>query len=81
MLKKWKIYADALFSAGLTKLIARGDCMSKWNEQAAPNNNIPPRTIKPSEVLDPLGEHGFSEELSDGGERNEFIQNQKKMQK
>ncbi|MEH7111144.1 hypothetical protein V7124_02065 [Neobacillus niacini] len=55
--------------------------MSKWNEQAAPNNNIPPRTIKPYEVLDQLGEHEFSEELSDGGERNEFIQNQKKVKK
>ncbi|MGX6441772.1 hypothetical protein ACWM35_00880 [Neobacillus sp. K501] len=48
--------------------------MGKWNEQAAPNNNLPPKTIKSSDML--LGEkaeHEFSEELSDGGERDKFI--------
>jgi hypothetical protein len=51
--------------------------MGKWNEQAAPNNNLSPNTIRSSDML--LGtraEHEFSEELSDGGERNKFINNQ-----
>lgn len=40
--------------------------MGQWNEQAAPNNNLPPKTIKSSEML--LGKkanHEFSEELSE----------------
>lgn len=51
--------------------------MGKWNEQAAANNNLSPKTIKSSEML--LGEkadHEFSEELSDGGERDKFIHSQ-----
>jgi hypothetical protein len=49
--------------------------MGKWNEQAAPNNNLPSNTIQSSELL--LGKkvaHEFSEELSDGGERDKNIQ-------
>jgi hypothetical protein len=49
--------------------------MGKWNEQAAPNNNLPAKTIRTSEIL--LGkkaDHEFSEELSDGGERDQNIQ-------
>ncbi|WP_180232908.1 hypothetical protein [Bacillus sp. AFS055030] len=49
--------------------------MSKWNEQAAANNNLPSSTIRTSEEL--LGkkrEHEFSEDLSDGGERNQMIE-------
>ena len=49
--------------------------MGKWNEQAAPNNNLSSNTIRSSELL--LGkkaEHEFSEELSDGGERDKNIQ-------
>ena len=49
--------------------------MGKWNEQAAPNNNLPPKTIEQSDML--LGkkaDHEFSEELSDGGERDQNIQ-------
>lgn len=49
--------------------------MGKWNEQAAANNNLPAKTIKSSELL--LGNqagHEFSEELSDGGERDQNIQ-------
>jgi len=49
--------------------------MGKWNEQAAPNNNLSSSTIQSSELL--LGkkaEHEFSEELSDGGERDKNIQ-------
>ncbi|WP_413300721.1 hypothetical protein AA0X95_19330 [Bacillus sp. 1P10SD] len=51
--------------------------MGKWNEQAAPNNNLPPKTIKPWELLNQETGHEFSEELSDGGERDEFIERQK----
>jgi hypothetical protein len=49
--------------------------MGKWNEQAVPNNNLSSNTIGSSEL--PLGkkaEHEFSEELSDGGERDKNIQ-------
>jgi len=55
--------------------------MSDWNEQAAPNNNIPPRIVRPFERRDQSVNHEFSEELSDGGERDEFIQKQKKIKK
>jgi len=51
--------------------------MGKWNEQAAPNNNLPPKTIKPWELLGQDTGHEFSEELSDGGERDQFIERQK----
>jgi hypothetical protein len=49
--------------------------MGKWNEQAAPNNNLPAKTIRSSDqLLGENAEHEFSEELSDGGERNKFIE-------
>lgn len=49
--------------------------MGKWNEQAAPNNNLPAKTIRSSDqLLGNKAEHEFLEELSDGGERDEFIQ-------
>jgi hypothetical protein len=59
----------------------RGDIMSDWNEQAAPNNNIPPRIVRPYERRDQSVNHEFSEELADGGERDDFIQHQKKIKK
>ncbi|MDQ0199759.1 hypothetical protein [Neobacillus ginsengisoli] len=52
--------------------------MGKWNEQAAPNNNLPSSTIRSSEML--IGKkanHEFSEELADGGERDRSIQRQR----
>ncbi|MEH7336689.1 hypothetical protein V7161_29165 [Neobacillus drentensis] len=52
--------------------------MGNWNEQAAPNNNLPPKTIRSSEMM--LGDkanHAFKEVLSDGGERDQFIKRQK----
>lgn len=63
------------------KINTRGDNMSDWNEQAAPNNNIPARIVRPFERRDQSVNHEFSEELSDGGERDEFIQKQKKIKK
>lgn len=63
------------------KIMTRGDNMSDWNEQAAPNNNIPARIVRPFERRDQSVNHEFSEELSDGGERDEFIQKQKKVRK
>lgn len=48
--------------------------MKKWNEQAAPNNNLPPMIIKSGELVGDQAEHEFSEEISDGGERNQNIQ-------
>jgi hypothetical protein len=52
--------------------------MNDWNEQAAPNNNLPPKTLKTGEFTGNVTGHEFSEELSDGGERDQFIQRQKK---
>ncbi|WP_342430757.1 hypothetical protein [Neobacillus sp. FSL H8-0543] len=53
--------------------------MGKWNEQAAPNNNLPAATIRSSDMLlDEKAVHEFAEELSDGGERDQFINQQKK---
>jgi hypothetical protein len=45
--------------------------MGKWNEQAAPNNNMPRKTIKHGELVGSEAKLEFSEELSDGGERNQ----------
>lgn len=52
--------------------------MGDWNKQAAPNNNLTSETIQNSKLVanNKAGEHPFSEELSDGGERNQFIKNQ-----
>ncbi len=49
--------------------------MVKWDEQGAPNNNLLPNTIKSSNLVGKNEEHEFSEELSDGGERNRNIRN------
>ncbi|NRD79240.1 hypothetical protein HPT25_17925 [Bacillus sp. BRMEA1] len=49
--------------------------MGKWNEQAAPNNNLPPKTIKTGNLINEQ-DHDFSEELSDGGERDQIIHRQ-----
>lgn len=51
--------------------------MGKWNEQAAPNNNIHPKTIRTGKLINNESNHEFSEELSDGGERDQFIERQK----
>jgi hypothetical protein len=52
--------------------------MGKWNEEAAPNNNLPANTIRESKLVgkNKRDRHEFSEELSDGGERNEIISRQ-----
>jgi hypothetical protein len=51
--------------------------MEKWNEGAAPNNNLSPITIQTSkQFVGNKDEHEFAEELSDGGERDQIIQNQ-----
>ncbi|GMB09505.1 hypothetical protein EDD69_11330 [Thermolongibacillus altinsuensis] len=47
--------------------------MSKWNEESAPNNNLSAADIKNSKFQT---EHKFSEELSDGMERNKYIKDQ-----
>ncbi|EIJ78609.1 hypothetical protein PB1_13664 [Bacillus methanolicus PB1] len=52
--------------------------MGKWNEEAAPNNNLPSNTIRDSKIAGKnqrVG-HEFSEELADGGERNKTIARQ-----
>jgi hypothetical protein len=48
--------------------------MGKWNEQAAPNNNLSSADVDVSRLTE---EHNFSEELSDGMERNEAIEKQR----
>lgn len=50
--------------------------MGKWNEQSAPNNNINSKTIRPTNLAGKEAEALFSEELSDGGERDENIKRQ-----
>lgn len=54
--------------------------MSDWNEQSAPNNNLTAATIRTSKLVGKRGirSEEFSEELSDGGERNEIISQQLK---
>jgi hypothetical protein len=53
--------------------------MSDWNEQSAPNNNLSSGTLKTSKFANKKrDEHPFSEELSDGGERDQFIKEQRK---
>ncbi|MEH7108669.1 hypothetical protein [Bacillus sp. JJ1764] len=52
--------------------------MGKWNGQSAPNNNLPPKTIKTGKLPGSNVTHEFSEELSDGGERDEYINKQQK---
>ncbi len=57
--------------------------MGDWNEQAAPNNNLTAGTIQTSKLVGKkgIGNHEFSEELSDGGERDEIIKKQVKNRK
>ena len=54
--------------------------MGDWNEQSAPNNNLTAVTIRTSKLVGKKGiqSEEFSEELSDGGERNEIISQQLK---
>ncbi|MFD1735594.1 hypothetical protein ACFSCX_03365 [Bacillus salitolerans] len=47
--------------------------MSKWNNEAAPNNNLSSTDLKNSELP---SAHEFAEELSDGMERNDYIEKQ-----
>ncbi|MGE8203997.1 hypothetical protein ACQKP0_05480 [Heyndrickxia sp. NPDC080065] len=53
--------------------------MGKWNKEAAPNNNLSSVEIRSSKLVSNQDEenHAFSEELSDGGERNKTIEQQK----
>ncbi|MBU8879499.1 hypothetical protein BGM26_10930 [Bacillus sp. FJAT-29790] len=43
----------------------------KWNEEAAPNNNLTASQIQRASRIDNWLNEEFSEELADGGERNE----------
>lgn len=54
--------------------------MAEWNEESAPNNNLPAGTIASSKLMgkEGLQLHEFSEELADGGERDKAIVNQLK---
>ncbi|MCM3575164.1 MULTISPECIES: hypothetical protein [Mesobacillus] len=54
--------------------------MSKWNEEGAANNNLSAETISSSKLVGKPGlqAHEFSEELADGGERDEAIEKQLK---
>lgn len=54
--------------------------MAEWNEQSAPNNNLQAATIRTSRLVGKEGAQSieFSEDLSDGGERNEIIDKQLK---
>lgn len=50
--------------------------MGKWNEQGSPNNNLNPQTIATSKLVGKDEKVEFSEELSDGGERDQIIERQ-----
>ncbi|MDQ0214054.1 hypothetical protein J2S13_000449 [Oikeobacillus pervagus] len=52
--------------------------MGKWNEEAAPNNQMHSSVIRSSKLIEDKKEEkrGFQEALSDGGERNEIIEQQ-----
>ncbi len=50
--------------------------LGKWNEQAAPNNNLPPKTLRTGYLTGNEDVHEFSEELSDGGKRDQYIKDQ-----
>jgi hypothetical protein len=52
----------------------------KWNEEAAPNNNLSSKTLSTSKFVADKQNTGreFAEELADGGERNEAIERQQK---
>ena len=54
--------------------------MADWNEQSAPNNNLQSETLKSSRIIGEKGlsNQGFTEELSDGGERDKVIEKQLK---
>jgi hypothetical protein len=52
--------------------------MEKWNNQAAPNNNLSAADIEVSKLPN---EHDFSEQLSDGMERNQNIEDLQKKNK
>ncbi|NYV66962.1 MULTISPECIES: hypothetical protein [Bacillaceae] len=57
--------------------------MGKWNEEAAPNNNLNTVEMKSRKRTNPEQNHihEFSEELSDGGERNQAIEQFQKKNK
>ncbi|HWO97133.1 MAG TPA: hypothetical protein VNM45_12470 [Bacillus sp. (in: firmicutes)] len=54
--------------------------MGKWNNEAAPNNNLSASVIRSSKLVSKTTneDHEFSEELADGGERDEAIRQQQK---
>jgi hypothetical protein len=51
--------------------------MGKWNEEAAPNNNLGAATLKSAKTKNDHVEE-FSEELADGGERDQYIEDRQK---
>jgi hypothetical protein len=51
--------------------------MGDWNEQSAPNNNLLPKTLRTGKFVGKQTNHEFSEELADGGERDQYIERQK----
>lgn len=50
--------------------------MKKWNEEGVPNLNLTSTELKASKLVSKkeVKDHEFSEELADGGERNETIE-------
>ncbi|MGG1292236.1 hypothetical protein ABE218_12940 [Bacillus smithii] len=53
--------------------------MGKWNEEAAPNNNLNSAELRSSKMpSQERDSHPFAEELSDDGERNKWAERQTK---
>jgi len=57
--------------------------MGKWNEEAAPNNNLSEAEIHNAKFVPENKEKDrkFSEELADGGERDEYIRRHNDLKK
>ncbi|AJO23698.1 hypothetical protein UZ35_05765 [Heyndrickxia coagulans] len=73
--KKWKRQSGAHFFRKRTHIKRKEAIRVKWNEQAAPNNHQASADLLAAQSDETEFQY---EELSDGGERNKVIQEQKK---
>jgi hypothetical protein len=52
--------------------------MGKWNEEAAPNNNLNPKTISTSKLVDNSAKYEFSKEPYAPGKKDQITKNMNK---
>lgn len=55
----------------------RVDDMGKWNEEAAPNNNLNPATISTSNLVGPDTNYQYTKDPFAPGKKDQIIKNQK----